>query len=66
MQSLHRDKLRMSRLAIYMLQLSGHGQFEFTYNQFSCDAVQNANQQLSTGHKVYLAISLTGNTGKQS
>ena len=38
----HTDELRKSRQAIYMRQLSGHAQFEFTYDRFSRDAVQKA------------------------
>ena len=41
----HTDELRKSRQAIYMRQRSGHAQFEFTYDQFSRDAVQKATLQ---------------------
>ena len=37
-----RDKLRMSRQAMYVRQLSGQAQFEFSDDQFSRDADYNA------------------------
>ena len=58
----HTDELRKSRQAIYMRQLSGHAQFEFTYDRFSRDAVQKATLQqilldAYTGHNG-LSVSL--------
>ena len=50
----HTDELRKSRQAIYMRQLSGHAQFEFTYDRFSRDAVQKATLQqiLLDGYRI--------------
>ena len=50
-----RDELRMSRQAIYVRQLSGHAQFEFTDDRFSRDADYNATQQYTLDITVYLS-----------
>ena len=49
-----RDKLPMSRQAIYVRQQSGHAQFEFTDDRFSRDADYNATQQYILDITVYL------------
>ena len=61
----------MSRQARYMRQRSGHGQYEYTDDQFSRDAVHMLPNNTCrfywtyTGHNG-LFITLTGNICKQS